>query len=86
MWISKAALIESHAYTIAMPTISQLHHIYTELITTIYSYSARELHIDPNLNQTRCVTGPNILNNINVNIIITEPNAFQAPLPREKCV
>ena len=36
-----AALIETHAH--AMPTMSQVHHIYTEPITTIQS----ELCIDP---------------------------------------
>ena len=58
-------IIESHAY--AMPTISEVHHVYTEPITTIWN----DLCSNPNLNQSRCVTGPNIFN-----VNITEPNAF----------
>ena len=68
-----------------MPTISEVHHVYTEPITTIKS----DLHINPNLNQTRCVTGPNILNSVNT----TESNTFlqverepNTILSREMCI
>ena len=37
--------------------------------------------IDPTLTQSRCVTGPNILKNVN----ITEPNAFFTSGMRAKC-
>ena len=61
-----------------MPTIFEVHHVYNEPITNC---------INPNLNQTRCVTGPNIFNGN-----ITDPNVFiqverepNAILPREMC-
>ena len=38
-------IIESHAYT--MPTISEVHHVYTEPITTIWN----DLCSNPNLNR-----------------------------------
>ena len=75
------AMIESHAYT--MPTISEVHHIYTEPITTIQN----DLCINPGLNQMGCVAGPGVFN-----VNITEPNVLikwnksQMQSFQEKCV